>query len=384
MFGCSVEPAGCRSIPDPANISKSDFICQTLKLLPPGSLYQRKDCNFFEFFCSIACSYYDQWQRLVEIRKEASPCTSEETVDDWLEIFSPFCDDISNELQEKQNLLCSLLGYRGQLTCTMINELLEIEGYNVTSCEVDKELCDDFVNTDCNAKTGFFKIGDFLASRKKECRHKIQGIPCTEGCCGEEEIPDVVGNDPCNFSLNQGGYCSTEACKQFRIGDFPLKTELFKRLKNPFTLCVTIDPNSPALMGGQEPIEIECHDCGEIIPGTISRKNRCIGIENSNPCCGSIIVGETINIPCPDCQKIIPGSLTTKLRCIGVENSNPCCDTYEVTAPVGLDCIQNNPGAVVPKSGKIGVENCNLLDIKICAIEILKPAHLCINYKVAC
>lgn len=293
--------AGCAETVDPCGVSREEFICQAMKLLPKGSLWARPECDFYKLFTAVAATYYDQWQRICALRIEASPCTADTTLQEWASIFEPVCEGLPDDPQALRDILCQLIQSRGVLSCEFVRATLEGLGYQVISCGPNTEREEMTFTPSCGPALGLSPIGNFWTGMSDSCEDKFKDNPCAIGCCEEDfEQSALEDPDPCEI-ISNGAFCPLEQCN---IPLTPLVGDLqggepYQPLKKPFTLDVIIDANSPALEG--------------------------------------------------ECYGMTPGSVMLK------------------------------SGAITSSSG-----GCSFLDLKICAIDALKPAHLTINYIVDC
>ena len=302
LDGCASVADDCEVVFDPCEVSREQFIAQALKLLPPGQLWQgRCDCNFTMLFCAIAGVYYDQWSRACSVRGEVSPCTATDTLSEWAEIFQPICDDLPEEPAELRDLLCSLLQSRGQLTSQLIRDLLAAQGYNVLTIEPDRTFGSVTTFTACGFKLGHSPLGNFSLVRTKECRHTFAGLPCTEGCCTEEDEPETAQGNPCDPQLNEGA-CSSSGCTctTSGLGNFTETSSTGQQLINPWTLLVTIDPNSPTILADPDFI------CYQWQAGSVLPRNNNLG--NFEGC------SEDLTIESCAIEALRPAHLTIRYR----------------------------------------------------------------------
>lgn len=245
-FGCGQITPECATIYDPCGISREEFICQALELLPLGGLWRRPECNFSQFFCAIAATYYDQFVQICALRSEANPCTADTAIEQWASIWSGVCETLPDDPQALQDVLCAYLSSRGVLTCELITEQLDLLGYDVISCGMDETRSTDLVTPTCGPSLGQgVSLGCYPNTVTDPCEAKFAGIPCAASCCNDDEAPEFVPPDPCDVTAN-GGYCVSCNSGGSGLGVFQSGPSYYP-LENPSCLVVLIDKNSPSI-----------------------------------------------------------------------------------------------------------------------------------------
>lgn len=248
-FGCDNNLAEIEELNEVCGVTEDEFVCQSLKLLAPGSLYQSLDgCNSVEFFKSIAATYFAQFERICALIPESSPCSAVDLLQEWATFLVPECQELPTDVAALQALLCDTLTDREVLTCTEISQFLTDAGYVVLNCGMDETLATTTSVTTCGASLGFMSLGACPGSRTDDpCERAYRGLPCTEACCAGTETPTVAAPDPCDVVVVNPASCSSGTCDfQGGLGTFE-QSETFTGLANPGCLVVTVDVNSPAI-----------------------------------------------------------------------------------------------------------------------------------------
>lgn len=322
MTGCSVVlDESCPEIVDVCGISREEFLCQALKLLPEGPLWRDGMCNAREIVLSVASTYYDLWQRMCALRPEIDPCTADVALDEWAQIFAPDCSTLPTDRDELSALVCELFqaapeGFNNET----IIALALASGYIVT--DIQQDLDRDFSRkiTPTNGfKTGFAMVGVCCPTQvTNRAKVSVNCDPCDDEQA--ELTPTTVAVSGCEntaaplsvpgtiASLNQSvGSCIPQAgvaqlCHENAVGgcqiyNYPVDRpdcadaiagsvsrmdgqvgyycvpeeacgDGYYPLSNPYTLRVTIDPNSPALID---------RICGTPRPGSVSSASGQVG-----------------------------------------------------------------------------------------------------------
>lgn len=245
-FGCGQLDPFCNDVFDPCSVTKEQFVCQALKLLPDDALYARPGCTFHNFFCAIACCFYDEFRKTCDLRPEANPCTSDSTIEEWASIWSDRCTALPTDPDELRDALCALMQSNGVLTCDIITEQLEAAGYVVNSCSVDKTRTTEPVQRFCGMVPGVYVPGYCGGFQNlSSCADKFKDLPCADqyiaACCEGEETPEIVTEINCDVQSRPVRFYKMGSPGYQALGDpyFPLV--------NPWTVNAVIDISSPAL-----------------------------------------------------------------------------------------------------------------------------------------
>lgn len=389
----SVSAAAAEEQLSVCDISREDFVCQALKLLPPGTLWEEQACTLRDIICAVAGAYWDQWQRICCLEREVSPCTAVETLGEWIEILAPEClalpelADESCDLTSEQNdeireLLCDVISSGGQLTCGVISREVARLGLTVTRCVSDCETVDEFRTYTCGYELGQNELGlhrvtafevDILGldEYSDHCRpektdshcssdpdtrdivgyhtpdgslrstraERIREAGCLSQCPGEDSTdPEIVLEPVCDQPQREP-YCSAADCQcHAGLGAWDV-TENFRRLKNPYTLSVFLDP-----------VDFPCEV--PMGPGNLIQEGGDLGIQRAEKDCPVDLQNWVYTPPDPETQ--------------------PCESSL-------------GPGNLIPAGGDLGVGcECGRTVSGVCIIDAMTPAHMTINYYVEC
>ncbi len=247
-FGCTADSQDCADVFDPCGISRDEFICQALKLLPDGEFWGRRNCNFSNFFVAIASTYYDQFTKTCGLSLEGNPCTATDTLGEWASIWDSRCEGLPEDPDELRDLLCVLIRSNGVLTKQIIEDEITALGYDVVSCEVDTTRSSTLVTPVCGFIPGVYVPGVKAPSLGiiDECAESFRNTPCASdfiaACCDQEEETQAGPlNIQCAPITPASGFLKmgTPGAAQIGASYFPLE--------NPWTINVIVSLNSPAI-----------------------------------------------------------------------------------------------------------------------------------------
>ena len=232
---------------DTCTVTRDEYICQALKLLPEGAMWDRDDRDLMRFYSAIASFFYDEHVKNCETAKECNPCTAEECVSEWFDFFGL---DESCVLSDPKEAICQAISSKNGLNCDTIAALALAEGYIVTDCRMCDETTDEVITpTACKANPGgSIPCAPYENLTDNSCADKFGGLPCEETliaeCCeGDVEPVEAPEVDLCAIEQNEGG---CECPSAFNMGSAVIFGEPYSPLACPFSIEITIDPASPS------------------------------------------------------------------------------------------------------------------------------------------
>lgn len=375
----------CQTIPEPGAgrvdacaVTRDEFICQALKLLPPGVLFDNGACTVKDLFCAIAGTYYDQWQRICALEPETSPCTADVTLDEWAEVLSPACNGLPEDRQELRDTLCRLLETQGTLSCDLITAEVEAAGYTALRCETDCRTFADLRDANCVFEFGFSELG-----------------------CEDYECPPDV--KVCGFEL---GYSplGIDSSVSVQVGE---GTERLRACTNPDAVGETVCVSTLGCTDGDFGFTEEFVDVtvpvfqGFAAPNGVfqsTRRSRQAGDVCFNLCATESTAAPDVVLPDP-CAAEDPAQVCSPNGCacssdLGAftteQTFSPLVSPSTINVyldPADFPCSQPmETGLLIPQSGELGVgPDCRAgVDLNLCVVEALTPAHVTINYIVEC
>lgn len=249
---------------NPCSVTEQEFICQARKLLPRGRLLADQASGFLDLTDAIAATYHDRWQDICALFIEAIPCTADETLSEWAEIFAFDCEALPTDPVQLRALICELITTGRQLNLATVQALGAAQGITVTGMEWDKTLTTDTPATPVTGwRTGLQMVGVVPGGRGNVSTpaDDLAQQPCTEDCDNAQgDTPPSVAhliacpeNSTGTIRPNcedVGGASGSTLCCGGGVGFrtdsaayVPPGENLF-RPANPWTLNISVDASS--------------------------------------------------------------------------------------------------------------------------------------------
>ena len=231
---------------DICSITREQYICQALKTLPQGPLWERDGRRLITLFRCIASVFYDDLMRDCEKARNCNPCTATgDCALEWAECFG--FDARCVDSITPAAYACEVIKTKKRLDCQRVTELALAEGYIVQDCRMCDETTEEVITPlICGGDNPGGSLQCPRETPVEQCT-KYDGLPCADTlkalCCDGGVVVVEPETDPCAIGQNTGGCACTPTTFAFSPAVYG---EPYSPLATPFCLVVTIDPASPS------------------------------------------------------------------------------------------------------------------------------------------